>query len=130
MCNRLNKYLKERALSFHHAFVGIFFLIKYEKNSQVQATMAIITIIAGILFQISTTEWIVVITFIGLVLAMEAVNSAIEKLSDYACKNQINSNIKIVKDLAAAAVLFVSIAAFIVGVIIFAPKVYSIISSF
>lgn len=130
MYNRLNKYLKERALSFHHAFAGIFFLIKYEKNSQVQATMAIITIIAGILFQISTTEWIVVITFIGLVLAMEAVNSAIEKLSDYACKNQINSNIKIVKDLAAAAVLFVSIAAFIVGVIIFAPKVYSIISSF
>ena len=62
---------------------------------------------------------------IGLVFAMEAMNSAIENLSDFACNKKFEESIKKTKDLSAAAVLFSAIAALITGLIIFLPKLLS-----
>ena len=83
--------------------------------------MTVLVIIAGLLFHISTVEWIAVIFAIGLVLTAEAINSAIERLSDVV-QPEKDDRIRDVKDICAGAVLICAITAAVIGSIIFLPK--------
>jgi len=67
-------------------------------------------------------EWIAVVVAFGFVIAMEIVNSAIENIADFVSPEK-HEMIKKIKDLAAAAVLIAAITAFIIGLIIFVPKI-------
>ena len=78
-----------------------------------------------ILLHLSPTEWIIITLCIGLVLAAEAVNSAIEALADRVSA-EYDEAIKRTKDLAAGAVLLLAIASAIVGLIIFLPKLIAL----
>ena len=89
----------------------------------IQLAMAIAVLLMGLFFLISKVEWLILVLLIGCVLSLEAINSAVEHLSDYACKREIHPTIKKVKDLSAAAVLIMAIAALVVGVAIFLPKI-------
>ena len=108
--------LKKRLKSFCYAFNGVFLLLRYEHNAWIHASVALCVIVAGSLIGLSSTEWLFIVVAIGTVLAAEAINSSIEALSEY------NEAIKRTKDLAAGAVLILSIAAAITGLIIFLPK--------
>ena len=114
--------VKKRARSFKFAFRGIARLIRYEHNAWIHSCAAIAVIIAGIALDISRTEWVAVVLSIGLVMAAEAVNSAIEALCDLVSPGY-NEAIKHTKDLAAGAVLILAIAAAIIGCMIFLPKI-------
>ena len=81
-----------------------------------------VSICAGIYFQISTNEWITILICIGMVLSMEAANSAIEKLVDLVSP-QKNHLAGWIKDIAAAAVLIASIMALLIAAMIFLPKI-------
>lgn len=117
---------RKRLASFKYAFNGIRLLIQKEHNAWIHCFAAICVIIAGLLFGLSEMEWIAIIIVIGAVLAGEAVNSSIEALADLVSP-EYNEAIKRTKDLAAGAVLILAIAAAIVGIIIFLPKIlYSI----
>jgi len=80
-------------------------------------------LIAGILFQISTLEWAIVLFCIGWVFALELINSAIENTADLVSKEK-NDAIKKIKDLSAGAVLVAAIASATIGLIIFLPKLF------
>ena len=114
--------LKKRLKSFQYAFHGIYLLIRFEHNAWIHTIIALCTITAGILLGLSDTEWIFIVMAIGMVLAAEAVNSSIETLSDLVSP-EYNEAIKRTKDLAAGAVLILSIAAATIGLIIFLPKI-------
>lgn len=114
--------LRKRLRSFKFAFNGIKLLITREHNAWIHCFAAVCVIIAGFTFSISTTEWIAVTFAIGTVLAAEAVNSSIEAIADFVSPGY-NEAIKRTKDLAAGAVLILAIAAAIVGLIIFVPKI-------
>ena len=114
--------LKKRLQSFIYAFNGIRFLIKNEHNAWIHSFATICVIIAGFYYKLSQMEWIAIILAIGCVFASEAINSSIEALSDLVSP-EYNQSIKHTKDLAAAAVLFLAIAAAIIGSIIFIPKI-------
>ena len=118
----MKKYIKGRLKSISHAFDGIRTLIKEEHNSRIYVAITIVVLIMSYLLNISSYEWIIVSSVIGLVFAFEATNTAIERLADFASNNEIHPTIKKVKDMAAAAVLFVAIIALIAGLIIFIPK--------
>ena len=113
--------LSNRIRSFGYAFKGLRILFKEEHNSRIQLIAAIAVIIAGFVFNISQTEWIAIIFAIGLVLAMEAINSAIEGLADFVSPEK-HEMIKKIKDLSAAGVLISALAALIIGLIVFVPK--------
>lgn len=113
--------IKERFQSFTYAFAGLKTLFKDEHNARIHLGIAITVIIAGIFFQISAIEWIVVCLLIGLVFALEIMNAAIENLSDF-ISPEYNDKIKKVKDLMAAAVLIAAITSIIAGFILFIPK--------
>lgn len=126
MIKRTMKYIKGRLKSFVYAFHGIRSLIKEERNAQIYVVATVVVLLLSYLLRISNIEWIVVCFAIGFVFAMEAANTAIENLANHACNNQIHSQIKKIKDLGAASVLFAAIVALIVGCIIFIPKLLSL----
>lgn len=114
--------LRKRLRSFKFAFNGIKLLITKEHNAWIHCFAAVCVVIAGFILRLSATEWIAVVFAIGTVLAAEAVNSSIEALADLVSPGY-NEAIKRTKDLAAGAVLILAIAAAIVGLIIFVPKI-------
>lgn len=119
--------LRKRLKSFTYAFHGIGILIKNEHNAWIHLFAAVCVVIAGFVFQISVTEWSIVVLAIGTVLAAEAVNSAIEALSDLVSPGY-HELIRKAKDLAAGAVLLVAIAAATVGLIIFIPRILTFLN--
>ena len=114
--------LRKRLNSFRYAFNGIRLLIQNEHNAWIHCIITICVIISGFIFNLSATEWISIIIIIGIVFSAEAINSAIESISDLVSP-EYNEHIKQTKDLAAGAVLIVAIIAVIIGLIIFIPKI-------
>jgi diacylglycerol kinase len=112
--------------SFACAFDGLKDCILHEKNFRIQYIIAILMVIAGISFSISITEWMIILLCFAVVLSFEIINSAIEKLCDLVCPD-FNLTIKKVKDMSASAVLLSAIIAFVIGCIIFLPKIYTLI---
>ncbi len=112
----------KRLKSFSYAFNGIWYLFTTQHNARIQLVIAVLAIILGFVLGISSVEWCIILLSIGSVLSMEAINTAVEHLSD-TLHPENNSGIKIVKGVAAGAVLIVSLIAGMVGLIIFAPKI-------
>ena len=123
----VDNYIKGRVEAFKHAFNGVYILFTEEANSKIQGVLAIVALLMGYFLRISSIEWIIICMVIGLVFTMEAINSAIEHLADFACGRNFEKSIKKTKDLSAAAVLFSAITALIAGLIIFLPKLLSLL---
>ncbi len=115
-------YFKERIRSFSYAFQGVRTLFSETPNARIHVVIIALVIVLGFWLHISRMEWIAVCILFGVVPATEAINSAIEKLADFACGGRIHPSIKKAKDLAAAAVLLTAIASVVAGVLIFLPK--------
>lgn len=117
--------IKKRLKSFKFAFHGIYLLIRFEHNAWIHTFAAICVVLAGFYLGLSTMEWIAVTMAIGLVLAAEAINSSIEALCDLVSPGY-NEAIKKSKDMAAGAVLILAMAAAIIGLLIFIPKIIAL----
>lgn len=113
--------VKERIKSFTYAFNGLKLFFVSEHNGRIHLVAAIIAIGLSFYLHLSTFEWIAILGVIAAVFITEILNSSIEKLADVVT-TEINPKIKIVKDLAAAAVLVSAILALAVGCLIFIPK--------
>lgn len=111
---------KKQLHSFGYAWQGIRGCIGKEQNLSFHLITSLAVIIAGIGFNISRNEWIAVILCIGLVIAAELFNTAIERLVDFVSP-QRHPIAGQVKDIAAGAVLVCALAAIAVGLIIFVP---------
>lgn len=118
--------IKSRLDSFKYAFNGFKTLFLEEHNSRIHLFIALFIIILGFLFNISNIEWLFIVFCIGLVFFAELINSSIENIADFVSPEKHHS-IKKVKDLAAAAVLTGAITSVIIGLIIFLPKIYSLL---
>ena len=114
--------IAKRLKSFTYAFNGLKVLFAEEHNSRIHLFATVCVIIAGALLKLSVLEWAAVAFAVGLVFSGEIFNSAIEDLSDVVCPER-DDRIKKVKDLAAAGVLVNAIAAAIIGLLIFLPKI-------
>jgi diacylglycerol kinase (ATP) len=108
-----------RLSSFGYAIRGIGSLIHQEPNAKLHAAATIGAIGLGFIRHISPTQWTVLVIVIALVWMAEAFNTCIEMLCDLWCKGEYHPQVKRIKDISAAAVLFISIAAAITGAIIF-----------
>lgn len=113
--------IKKRLKSFTYAWKGIKSVLRKEHNSWIHSGMGILVILFGIILKLSVNEWIAIIICIGMVFTAEALNTAIERLVNLVSPQQ-NKQAGDVKDIAAGAVLITCIAAAIVGLIIFIPK--------
>lgn len=124
MRTRKTQTYKSRIASFRFAFNGIITLFKEESNAKIHLLCSLLVVIIGLLFKISAVEWVSISFAIALVLALELVNTALEKLCDLVCPEK-NAQIKIIKDMAAGAVLLAAIAALFLALYIFVPKFFN-----
>ena len=113
--------VRDRFRSFGHAFEGFIYLFKEEPNARIHLLASVIVIFLGFYFEVSNYEWIIFILCISLVFSFEIINTSIENLSDEVTLEK-RPLIKKVKDLAAAAVLMVSMSSAVIAIIIFLPK--------
>lgn len=112
--------------SFQYAFQGIKHSFVYEKNMSVHFLIAILILVLGFILNISIIEWLFCITFIGLVIGTELINTSIEALLDVT-HPEVHPLVKVAKDTAAGAVLIFSLISAIGGLVIFIPKIIDFI---
>lgn len=111
--------------SFGYAFQGIWTVIRGERNMKIHCFATVCVIIAGILLHISKMEWFICLILFGLVMSLEMINTSIESVVDLVTKER-KPLAKKAKDTAAGAVLVCAIAAAIIGLIIFIPKIIAL----
>lgn len=116
---------KTRGKSFKVAFSGLFHAINTQINFQIQLLLALLALLAAWYFKMNRYEWLILIITIALVLVAELLNTVIEIVVDLAVKEQLLPEAKIAKDVAAAAVLLLSIVSVLVGLILFLPYILS-----
>ena len=121
-------FLQSRTRSFGYAFSGLGFLFKSEANFRIHLVAAVLVVLIGIFLGINRYEWCIALICMAMVMAFEAVNTAIEKLAD---KNPagFDPNIARIKDMAASAVLVAAIISAIIAAIIFYPYLAALIHS-
>ncbi len=101
----------------------MFLLLRTESSIKIQFVIALGVTAAGFYFNISPIEWTVQLLAIGLVMGIEGINTAVEKLADYV-QPDYDEKIGFIKDISAGAVMIVSIFASIAGFIIYVPKLF------
>ena len=116
-----DSFFAGRFKSIGFAFRGAFKLITTEHSIMVQSLAAVILIIAGFYFKLTATEWMFQILAMGLVLGIEGMNTAIEKICDFVHPDY-HEKIGFIKDISAGAVLLAVTAAVAIGCIIYVPK--------
>ncbi|NTW14183.1 MAG: diacylglycerol kinase family protein [Candidatus Moranbacteria bacterium] len=119
--------MKKFAKSFSHAANGIRQVYRSERNFRIESVLGIFVLLLSCLLPLSRTEWITVLLTIGLVLSFEILNTAVERLMDM-LQPEFHHEVKIIKDLSAAAVLTVSIFAWLVGLVVFVPYIIRLTS--
>lgn len=118
-----DSFIIGRIKSFKYALVGVFKLITTEHSIMVQCSLGLLAVVLGFYFDISATEWMLQILAIGLVLSIEGLNTAVEKIADF-IHPDFNNKIGFIKDIAAGAVTFAALAALAVGALIYLPKIF------
>ncbi len=114
MCRDMKRFL----MAFVFAFRGIFSALKTERNLRIHLAAMLLVVVAGFYLGLSAVEWCLVIFAIGLVLAAELFNTAIERLGDEAAAGKQNQTIGNIKDISAGAVLVAASMALVIGVIV------------
>ncbi len=116
--------LKQRAQSFRYALAGGRVLVVSQHNAWIHALATLLVVIAALIVRVSRLEWALLILAMGLVWAMEAVNTAIELLADEVSLEH-RPRIGQAKDVAAFAVLAAAMAAVLIGLLVFIPHLFS-----
>ncbi|WP_029275753.1 diacylglycerol kinase family protein [Pedobacter borealis] len=116
-------FIIDRIRSFKYAFNGLKLFFVNDHNGRVHLFAAIIAIGLSFYLKISNLEWIAILSVISAVFVAEILNSALEKLADVVSPDY-HPKIKVIKDLAAAAVLVAAFLSVVVGAIIFIPKLF------
>ncbi|MGB6267452.1 MAG: diacylglycerol kinase family protein [Olleya sp.] len=121
--NKKESFIINRLKSVGYAFKGMLILLKTEASIKIQFVIAVFVTSLGFWLNISATEWIMQCFAIGLVMSIEGVNTAIEAIADFVHPEH-HKKIGFIKDVAAGAVFMASIAASIIGLIIYIPKLF------
>lgn len=114
--------------SFVWAFRGIVFLFRTQQNARVQLLAALVTVAIGAALRLSVGEWALLALTIAAVLSAEATNTVVEVTLDHLSPED-HPEVRKAKDVAAGAVLLVSLGALAVGLLLFLPKVLALLTA-
>lgn len=120
-----HSFITGRLKSFKYAILGAYKLVTTEHSIMVQFSLGILVTVAGFYFGISKTEWLFQTMAIGMVLSIEGLNTAVEKIADF-IHPDFHNKIGFIKDIAAGAVFFAAMVAIAVGLIIYIPIIQNL----
>ena len=112
--------------AFYNAWKGIQQFFLYDRNGRIHLGASVATVMAGFILRVTAIEWVMLLLCIGAVVAMEMINAALEKLCDLVHKD-FHPTIKIIKDISAGAVLWISGISAVIGAVIFIPKIIALL---
>jgi len=113
---------KKHTISVKHATDGLVWALKTQPNYKIHLFLSLLAIIGAIYFKVSYFEFILIIFMITVGLVIETINTGLEQTTD-AIDQKIREDIKIAKDVAAAAMLIYAVGATIIAGVIFLPKI-------
>lgn len=117
--------------SVGHAWQGITWIARHERNFQIHMMVTLVVCIAGLLLRIETVEWLILLGFLVLIPSLELLNTAVERTCDVV-RDSLELDYeatKLPRDLAAGAVLYATLGAVIAGMVIFLPKLWQLLPS-
>ncbi len=117
-----------RATSFRNAFSGLRRLVTTERHFQLHLLAAGCAVILAGLLGFNRVEWAILVITIALVLVAEGVNSAIERAIDTTTPG-FHPLAKAAKDIGTAAVLIAAIASVVVGLLLYVPRLWALLSA-
>ena len=116
-------YLTKRVRSFYYAIVGIFQFFRTEHNAWLHLAATAGVVGLALLYKVTWFETMLLVFAVGFVWVAEMFNTCIEKIMDF-ISTERRPQIEVIKDMSAGAVLVAAIAALIIGLIIFIPKIF------
>lgn len=122
----MKEFILKTIKGFKYAIEGIIAALKSERNMKIHITIMTFVIIAGFILKISQIEWIICIILFAMVISAEMFNTVVEKIIDIVVPEK-SDKVKFIKDVSAGAVLVIAIAAAIIGIVVFLPKIVAIL---
>src|SRR3989339_384369 len=113
---------RKHTISFKNAFNGLVWSIKTQPNYRIHLFLSLISVAAGFYLKISYFEFLLIVFLITVGLVIETINTALEEATD-AIDTKIREDIKITKDVSAAAMLIFAIGSALIAAMIFVPKI-------
>ncbi len=112
--------------SIKYSLDGLFYAYRYEQSLWIHGCAVIIAIILGIIFQIKLSEWAIIFIALGIILALELINTAIEAAVDLTT-TKIHPLAKVAKDCGSAASFVMSIVSIVISLFVFGPYFLDVI---
>ena len=114
------KFFRSRLHSIKFAIEGWWYVITTQKNTWVHSVVSILVIAMGFWLRLSLVNWAVIVLTIAFVWVVEAINTALEVLTDL-LSPEYSHLAKASKDVSAAAVLIAAAASVVIGLLILGP---------
>jgi undecaprenol kinase len=117
--------IKKRGLrrclnSFKYSVQGLTYAYKYEQSMFIHAMFTLVAFLLNIFLKVSSTEWLITLLCLGVVLSIELINTAIEAVVDLVTL-EIHPLAKIAKDCGSAATFVVTMLGIVICIIIYFP---------
>ena len=114
------KGIKRTLRTFKYSAQGLTYAYKNEQSMWIHAAATIVTVTLGIIFSLSLTEWALIFIALGVILASELINTAIEAAVDL-CTLEIHPLAKIAKDCGSAATFVLTLVSIVICLFVFIP---------
>lgn len=109
--------------TFKNARKGMRLVLKSEVNIRVHFCISIAVLALAFVLNFSAERMCILLLTIGFVITTEMVNSAVEFSLDAVFHNKYSRLVGMAKDISAGAVMFASVIAIAVGVILFGSAI-------
>jgi diacylglycerol kinase len=104
---------------------GALYTLRTQSNAWIEVTALAVVVVVSVWLRISAVEWAIISLVIGLVLALEAVNTAIEAVVALVSPDW-HPQAKVAKDAAAGALVFAVLSSLGVAAAIFGPRLWAL----
>lgn len=128
LAGRDRTFLAGRWFSFQAAIAGVRHTLRTQPNAWIELTAILVVSLAGLWFRLARWEWVTLILIFSLILALEAVNTAVEAVVDLVSPDY-HPLAKIAKDAAAGALVLAVLGSIVVAGIIFGPRLWALIGN-
>ena len=112
--------------SIKYSLDGLVYAYRYEQSFWIHGLTTLLAIIMGIIFKIKLSEWAIIFIALGIILALELINTAIEAAVDLTT-SKIHPLAKIAKDCGSAASFVMSIVSIVISLFVFGPYLMEIL---
>lgn len=114
------KGIKRTLRTFKYSMDGLIYAYKNEQSMLIHAIATVFTVVLGFIYSLSLTEWAIVFIALGVILASELINTAIEAAVDL-CTLEIHPLAKIAKDCGSAATFVLTLVSIVICLFVFVP---------